>query len=104
MNHGYISVNSRKTLEILYKMEEDTLKPLDWECAGEAIIWIGIMAVVSLVFICCIENNVFVRLFRPVYKPIQTCFEMINESLQVKKAKKNYDIRETAGMEDYDFG
>lgn len=81
LNHGYISINSRKTLELLYKMEDGTLKPLDWECAGEAIAWIGIIAVVCLVFICCIENNIFVRVFRPVYKPIQTCLEMIEESL-----------------------
>jgi hypothetical protein len=70
LNHGYISINSRSTLEVLHKMDEGTLRPLDWECAGEAITWIGIMAVVCLLFICSVENNVFVRAFRPAYKPI----------------------------------
>lgn len=102
LNHGYISINSRSTIEMLYKMEQDTLEPLDWECAGESLVWICIIAGLALFFIYTVENNIYIRLFRPYYKPILTLIEMIHESIQIKKPKKVYDIRETAGMEEWD--
>jgi len=60
------------------------------------------MAGVSLIILYVFESNIYRRLFRRYYKPMLTLFAMIDESLKVKKPKKIYDIREIAGMEDWD--
>lgn len=88
---------------MLKKYDEGTLEPLDWECAGSSIFWIQVMMVVCVVFIVLVENNVFIILFRPYYKPVQTLLDLIHGSIQRKKQKKVYDIREVSSMEDADF-
>ena len=60
------------------------------------------MAGVSLIILYGLESNLYRRLFRRYYKPMLTVFAMIDESLKVKKPRKVYDIREIAGMEDWD--
>jgi hypothetical protein len=98
LSHGYISIISRNTIEITL----DRVKPLDWDCAGEAFAWIFFIAGVSLIILYTVESNLYRRLFRRYYKPILTVLAMIDESLKVKKPRKVYDIREIAGMEDWD--
>lgn len=77
-------------------------EPLDWDCAGEALVWICYMAGVSLIILYALESNLYRILFRRYYKPMLTVLAMIDESLKVKKPRKVYDIREIAGMEDWD--
>jgi hypothetical protein len=40
MNYGYISICNRAAIEAVEKLNKDSLKPLDWLCAGESLYWI----------------------------------------------------------------
>jgi hypothetical protein len=81
LNQGYISVNSRASIEMMLKLEEGELEPMDWECAGKSVFWIQVMMAVCVLFIILVENNVFIILFRPYYKPVQTLLDLIHGSI-----------------------
>jgi hypothetical protein len=103
MNYAYISISNRATIELLKKMKKNSLHPLDFECAGEALYMIQYATVCLLVLIILIEINIFTIVFHPIYKPILVYLEMIHSSVQVKKEKKVYDIRVISSMEDMDY-
>ena len=97
LNFGYLSISNRKMIELLKKMPADSLEPLDWECAGEAVHDLGRCFAFCLVFVLLAELGFFRMLSKPVLRPAWMYAVHALKFLRRKKAIKMYDIRK-----DYD--
>ena len=56
----------------------------------------------SLLVLIIVEGN-FYMVLRPLYKPALWYVSLVHESVQVRKQRQSYDIREIASMDDYEF-
>ena len=80
-------------IELLKKMPEDSLQPLDWPCAGETLFDMGRCLVFCLVFVILAELGFFKMLSRPILKPAWMYTVHAFKFLRRKKPTKMYDIR-----------
>lgn len=84
-------------IELLKKMPEDSLEPLDWECAGETVYNLGLCFGFCFVFVILAELGFFRMLSKPILKPAWMYTVHAFKFFRRKKPIKMYNIRK-----DYD--
>ena len=93
LNFGYLSISNRKMIELLKKMPPNSLQPLDWQCAGEAIYDLGLCFGFCFIFILLAELGFFKMLSKPVLRPAWMYSVHACKFLSRKKKIKMYNIR-----------
>ena len=87
-------------IEILKKMPEDSLHPMDWQCAGETIFNLGICFIFCLLFVLLAELGFFKMLSRPILKPLWMYTVHSFKYFHRKKPIKMYNIRKDFDIEE----
>jgi hypothetical protein len=68
---GFSKFFSKELIALVKKVDPDTFEPYQWECAGEAMYWMKVFLVVSLVILMLAELGLFDFLSRPFLTPLQ---------------------------------
>ena len=87
-------------IELIKKLPEDSLEPMDWQCAGETVYNLGTCLVFCLVFIILAELGFFKQMSKPILKPIWMYTVHAFKFLRKKKPVKMYDIRKDFDIEE----